>query len=700
MSLKPGTILNERYLIETILGEGGMGAVYRAQDMFRAKQLVAVKEFRLKHLPSEEELNLYQKGKSSDEIITREKSLAQFKLEAQLLAGLDHPNLPKVTDHFASGKDYYIVMTLIVGKDAATLLSSMNGKPLPERAVYVWMRQVMDAVIYCHSKGVIHRDIKPANIILTVSGTVYLVDFGIAKLDSPSKATSLGARVVTPGFSPPEQYSLGRTDARSDIYSLGATLYAMLTGHQPIESINRYMGVPMPDPHELVPNINPALEEVILKAVDLQPEYRYQSVLEMKQAFSAVFGVPVAPPVGVGQREEEKKIGAQEETSAAVSISAEKPEKPNQSQPVPTEQNEPPKPPGVTEDLPRGPAPSPQPGRARPRNFLQSLFATGKESNEPGLPNLPLERKKKQEVNFGEPILRIGWAVQGDILSVITGRGLYLFDREKTRLLWQQEAGWQSPCRVAFSPDRSFLAAASANQVRLWNLMNGEVIKSFTLDISYPVMDLVVQESGSVLVAGANPEYHKVKIWELHSMREVFTVEEARSQPINVVFSPGGKVCAAVWSGYTGAGTVEGSVRLYDLILFQQFYQLPTHPSIPTVLAFGYGETVLAVGSGTRMNLRNFRVFKPPSALEMFGKDHATQVIDVSFDPDTEIAATVGDDGSVKIWDLYDRSEILLDRFTQIQNGLSVSFSPKQRLAAVGTVDGVLYLYPVQKARL
>ncbi|HOG47915.1 MAG TPA: serine/threonine-protein kinase [Anaerolineae bacterium] len=290
MSLNTGTLVHGRYRIEAKLGEGGMGAVYRALDALN-DQPCALKELRLGYLPSEEDTLLPDATVASvggrAVAITREKAAEQFRREAQLLARLSHPGLPKVTDYFGLDDEYYLVMTLIEGQDLARVQAAAQGQPLPEARVLEWMGQVADALAYCHAQGVIHRDIKPANMILTREGRVYLVDFGIAKPEDSSGKTTIGARATTPGYSPPEQYGgRGRTDARSDIYALGATLYALLTGRDPIEAIDRLQDAEMPAPRSLVPGLAPHVDAAVMRALALKPADRFQSVAELRAALA------------------------------------------------------------------------------------------------------------------------------------------------------------------------------------------------------------------------------------------------------------------------------------------------------------------------------------------------------------------------------------------------------------------------------
>jgi len=180
-------------------------------------------------------------------------------------------------------------MDYIEGEDLQKLLDD-NAKPLLEKDVIQWLSSVCLALEYMHTQSppVIHRDIKPANIKITPKDEAILVDFGISKLFDPNTPTTLGAQAVTPGFSPFEQYGHATTDARTDIYALGATAYVLLTDHIPPESISRLTGVEFKAPRDFNPTISPHLEAAIIKAMQLSPDDRYASALDFHQAISSV----------------------------------------------------------------------------------------------------------------------------------------------------------------------------------------------------------------------------------------------------------------------------------------------------------------------------------------------------------------------------------------------------------------------------
>jgi basic membrane lipoprotein Med (substrate-binding protein (PBP1-ABC) superfamily) len=211
------------------------------------------------------------------------------------LANLTHPNLPRVNDHFViEGQGQYLVMDFVGGDDLEKIVTE-RGCVDPAQAVD-WIDQVLDALIYLHSRPqpVIHRDIKPANIKITPEGRAMLVDFGLVKLYDPHLRTTAGARAITAGFSPPEQYGQAVTDARTDIYALGATLYMLLTGTAPVESVLRMTQDDLPVAHLLNPAVPEALSQVISKAMELRPAQRFQTAREFQQALKAA--IPVTAP--------------------------------------------------------------------------------------------------------------------------------------------------------------------------------------------------------------------------------------------------------------------------------------------------------------------------------------------------------------------------------------------------------------------
>jgi Tol biopolymer transport system component/serine/threonine protein kinase len=221
-----------------------------------------------------------------ENLFTTDEYARQFRLEAVILANLRHPNLPRVTDHFVIGdQGQYLVMDYIEGEDLRQRMER-QGNILEDEAILLGA-SICDALTYLHTRKppILHRDIKPGNVKITPDGHIFLVDFGLAKVLHGSQATTTGARAMTPGYSPPEQYGTARTDPRTDIYSLGATLYASLTGIIPEDGLARAM-----DNTQLTPlrkrnsKISRRLSAAIEKAMGIDPTDRFQMAEEFKRA--------------------------------------------------------------------------------------------------------------------------------------------------------------------------------------------------------------------------------------------------------------------------------------------------------------------------------------------------------------------------------------------------------------------------------
>lgn len=261
MPLQVGDTLRDRYKIQQILAQGGMGSIYRAHDESLNIE-VAVKE------------NLF----------SSESSTSQFHKEAIILASMRHPNLPRVTDHFViSGQGQYLVMDFIPGEDLKQRITRLGTLPVEEAVLIT--ASVCDALSYLHTltPPILHRDIKPGNIKIHPNGTVFLVDFGLAKVASQGEHTSVGAQGLTPGYAPPEQYGQG-TDPRSDIYSLGATLYTALTNKVPENALARALdNAPLTPVRQINSSVPNELEHVVQKAMAVSPASRYQTAYDFRQ---------------------------------------------------------------------------------------------------------------------------------------------------------------------------------------------------------------------------------------------------------------------------------------------------------------------------------------------------------------------------------------------------------------------------------
>jgi serine/threonine protein kinase len=286
--LKTGEVLRGRYKIAGIIGQGGMGSIYLAEDTRLEGRQCALKEVEHdRSLPPD----LLQEARD------------QFFREASILARLDHPNLPKVSDYFSIGVRDYLVMDYVPGNDLRTLIIETRQKNqfLDEEVVLGWAAQLADALEHLHSQNppIVHRDIKPSNLKVTPSGLLKLVDFGLVKVLAPGEVTiTILQGQGTALYTPIEQYGgdSSHTDVRSDIYAFGATLYHLLTNQPPAEARTRFLS---PDefltPRQINPSISLRCERAILWAMSLHPNDRPESISQLRKS---LFG-DMPPPVRV-----------------------------------------------------------------------------------------------------------------------------------------------------------------------------------------------------------------------------------------------------------------------------------------------------------------------------------------------------------------------------------------------------------------
>jgi serine/threonine protein kinase len=267
--LVPGTVLQNRYKLVKELGRGGMGAVYEATDQ-RLRRTVALKETRV-----------------VTDVLKR-----AFEREARLLAHLNHPLIPRVSDYFTEGEEQFLIMDFIPGDDLNVTLKKQK-RPFTVPQILYWMDDLLEVLEYLHTHvpPIIHRDIKPANLKLNVKGRVVLLDFGLARGVAGQK-TMMTITKTIPGYSqhyaPLEQIHGESTSPRSDLYALSATLYHLLTGNHPQDALARATALinderdPLPQIRKVNPKVPVAVSSVIMRGLALRPAERPESAAAMR----------------------------------------------------------------------------------------------------------------------------------------------------------------------------------------------------------------------------------------------------------------------------------------------------------------------------------------------------------------------------------------------------------------------------------
>jgi len=261
--------LKNRYEIIKVLGKGGMGWVYKVRDRKHKGMVLAVKELQSANLSRDK----------------AQEALVQFQTEAQILARLTHPNLPKVYDYFSLNKAHYIVMEYIKGSTLEQILLARRGKPVAEELALSWGLQICRAMHFLsvqRPRPIVFRDLKPANIMISRDNRIRLIDFGIARFFKAEKKEDTFL-YGTPGYAAPEQYGSGQTDVRSDIFSLGATLHHCVTGRNPAEN-----PLIFPAPRSLNPRLSRETAGLITCALAQDINKRFQNALEMKLAIQKI----------------------------------------------------------------------------------------------------------------------------------------------------------------------------------------------------------------------------------------------------------------------------------------------------------------------------------------------------------------------------------------------------------------------------
>lgn len=287
MILYPGTMLQDRYEILEKIGSGGMSDVYKAK-CHKLNRLVAIKVLK-------------------SEFTSDATFVSKFKMEAQAAAGLSHPNIVNIYDVVDEGDIHFIVMELVEGITLKSYITKKGHLEVKE-AIGIAI-QVASGIEAAHEQHIIHRDIKPQNMLISMDGKVKVADFGIARAVS-SQTMNAATVVGSVHYISPEQARGGYSDERSDLYSLGITMFEMVTGHVPFEGDNTvtvalaHLEDPMPDPRTLNPEVSPSLARIILKCTEKRPERRYPSAAAVISDLRRALLNDDDPNVGVIEEED------------------------------------------------------------------------------------------------------------------------------------------------------------------------------------------------------------------------------------------------------------------------------------------------------------------------------------------------------------------------------------------------------------
>jgi serine/threonine protein kinase len=656
LSVEQGTVFADQYRLDERLGTGGMGEVWRGTDL-RLDRPVAIKVV-LTHLGTEYRL------------------VERLLQEAKAAGALQHPGITVVHNIGEQDGRPFVVMELLAGDDLATLLERHPTGLAVDQVVSI-ADQVSDGLAAAHEKGIVHRDIKPANLILLPNGTVKICDFGVAKLADATTGLSHGSILGTPSYMSPEQIKGAELDGRTDLYSLGCTLYALLAGAPPFRTGQAPMAVAyqqLSEPPRAVLDVRPdtprALAELVDRLLAKDPADRPADAATVRDSVRALRSAPQAvTPTS---------------TEAVTELVA------GNHQPI-----------APAKLLPHfQPAPPPDvPGGSRSRRRLATLVGVvaaiavaatvmvvlnspgTSDSNaggtNPSAPNSPtVDPEPPNRIDTATEIHSMAFSPDGTTLaSNGDGGAVQLWDRTTGRnTATLSDGGMEQVDALVFSPDGTTVASSGiGSEVQLWEVATGA--KYATFPASMQNSSLAFSSDGQWLAIGGSND--DIQIWEIATGINIVTLHGgvADAHVTSLAFSPDGQRIVSA-NGST-------TVRLWDVATGAVSYDLMHGAQIYTVAYSPDGKTI-ATCDGANIQLWDLAKERTTdSTLE----GHSGAVLSLAFSPDGSTLASGGDDKTVQLWDVATG---------QGDNGAygantaavsSVAFSPDGQTLAIGSED-------------
>ena len=671
-----GKKIGNRYQIEALLGQGGMSAVYRAYDP-NLRRKVAIKLIH-PHLSSDPNF------------------VGRFKEEAAAVARLRHPNIVQVHDFDIDSETYYMVMEYLVGETLQAKLKRLNANErlMPFDEALSLCIQLCDATGYAHDHELVHRDIKPANIMLNVNGQAILMDFGIVKIVGGDYHTSTGATIGTAMYMSPEQIRSTRIDDRADIYSLGVTLYEMLSGQPPYMAdsaptlMMMVLNDPLPDLRGIRKDIPDSLVAVVNKALAKDPAERFKTMAEMETALRHV----------------QAKLDDMHSALATTLVDEDELEQESLLNEKVT----------VVDSQAEG------------ENAIIDIQHTGiKIPSKASLVDEPLERvtdrprdpesKKKIVASLSS---RRTWLITVSLLlvTIVIVGILFTYARKPPELLLASLSRpihpittqsalsvvslgqWETNSfieELTFSPDGDLLGTAN-NRERarfspyrfyngLWKIQEG-ILQDYLFGHTQRIYDVDFSPDGQLF--GSASEDGSVLLWKVVNGSFVRKIESTHSEFTSLAFSSNNLMLA------TGAG--DGTVNLWQINNGNLLRILQEDDDTIMDVDFSPDGTLLAAAS---YNNTVFLWQVNDGSLVQILQDHTAPVYEVEFSPDGSLLASASEDHTIQLWQVSDGS-LFQTMQGHTEAVLDIAFSPDSLLLASGSSDGKLLLWEVNNGVL